>query len=102
MTKKKIKLTESDLHRIIKETVNNVLTESYWYGDTQPFETIYQMADKIVTSLEDSVNDQNYEEIGGDFSYSEMYEWAKRVRDDAEAYIHRNSDFAPINGGADW
>lgn len=72
--KRRIRLTESDLHKIIKVTVNNVLTESYWYGDTQPFETIYQMADKIVTSLENTVNDKDYEEIGGEFPYSEMYD----------------------------
>jgi hypothetical protein len=31
-----------------------------------------------------------------------MYEWAKRVKDDAEEYIHCNSQFTSINGGEDW
>ena len=103
MAKKQvIRLTEGDLHRIIKESVNKVLTESCWYGDTKPFETIYQMADKIVNSLEARVTDENYEEWGDDFSYGRMYEWAKRVKDDAEEYIHCNSQFTSINGGEDW
>jgi hypothetical protein len=103
MAKKQlIRLTENDLHKIIKESVKNVLNESCWHGDVKPFEVIYQMADKIVTSLEDRINDENYEEWGDDFRYSHMYEWAKRVRDDSEQYMHCNSQFSPINGGEDW
>lgn len=100
--KKKIRLTESELHNIIKESVNKVLTESCWHGDTKPFETIYQMADKIVNSLEARVANENYEEWDDDFSYSRMYEWAKRVRDDAEEYMRYNSQFTSINGGENW
>ena len=39
--RRKVRLTEGDLHRIIKESVRNVLTESDWntYGGKQPYNT---------------------------------------------------------------
>lgn len=103
--KKVVKLSEGQLNRIIKESVKNILNESYdccWYGDVKPFEIIEQMADKIVQSLDRIVNNDGYEEVGDDYSYGRMYEWAKRVRDDASLYIQTNSKYAPINGGEDW
>jgi hypothetical protein len=99
--KQLIRLTESDLHNIIKKSVKNVLNESCWYGDTKPFETIYNAANQILSNLE-YVNNEDYEECGDDYSYGRMYEWAKKVRDDAEYYIQENSFNTPINGGEDW
>ena len=98
--KKVVRLTESDLHKLIKESVKKVMNESTWYGDTKPFETIYNAANQIVEQL-DYVND-DYEESGDDYSYGRMYNWAVRVRDDAEYYIRENSSNTPINGGEDW
>ena len=36
MNKKLIRLTESDLHKIIKASVNNILRESEWYDHHDP------------------------------------------------------------------
>jgi len=101
MNKKLIRLTESDLHRVIKESVYKILNESCWYGDTKPFETIYRAAQEIVDKLE-YVNDNEYEEWGDDYRYSSMYDWAKRVANDAEYYIRNHSSNVSINGGEDW
>jgi hypothetical protein len=97
----KIKLTESKLKQIVAESVKKVLKEDVWYGDTKPFETIYNAADQIVQELK-YVNDDNYEEAGDDYSYGRMYEWALKVRDDADYYISNHSSNASINGGEDW
>ena len=99
---RKITIKESHLKKIINESLKKVLNENCWYGDTSPFEEIYKNADKICSSLEDRVNSEDYEEWGDDFSYGRMYEWAKKVRDDAEEYIRCNSHYTSINGGENW
>ena len=90
----KIRLTENELKQIVNESVKKILEESTcWYGDTKPFEIIYQMADKIATSLESKFTPEYYEGWPDDFSYEDMCEWAKKVRDDAGEYINCNSQF---------
>lgn len=101
--KRIIKLTESDLHRLIKETVKRTLKESIWYGDTKPLENIIQMADEIISNYE-YVNEPDYEDRSDD-GYdmdAQLYEWATKVRNEAEEWIRLNSSNASINGGENW
>ena len=97
----KIRITENELKQIVAESVKRVLKEGTWYGDAKPFQIIYNAADQIVQKLE-YVNDDTYEEVGDDYSYGRMYDWAVKVRDDAEYYIRNHSSNASINGGENW
>ena len=56
MNKKLIRLTESDLHRIVKEAVNSIINET---------------SDKLLTTAMDKADDKvkNYEELYGKNSY---------------------------------
>ena len=99
-----MKITEKELKKIVAESVKKVLNESTWYGDTKPLEIIYNASEEIIKKLE-YVNNSDYEFDGdaGSFDYyRDMYDWAVKVRDDAEKYIHRNSSFTSINGGENW
>ena len=101
--KKIIKLSENDLHRLIKESVKRTLKESIWYGDTKPLENIIQMADEIISNYE-YVNEPDYENASDDGydMYVQLYEWAKKVRNEAEEWISINSSNASMNGGENW
>ena len=44
--RKKIKLTESDLHNIIKESVNNILSELDWRTYDNASEKAYRLSDE--------------------------------------------------------
>ena len=101
--KKIIRLTESDFHRIIKESVKRILKESIWYGDTKPLENIIQMADEIISNYE-YVNEPDYENRSDDGydMYAQLYEWAKKVRNEAEEWISINSSNTSMNGGENW
>ena len=101
MSKNKIRITENELKQIVAESVKRVLKEGAWYGDTKPFQIIYNAADQIVQKLE-YVNDDTYEEVGDDYSYGRMYDWAVKVRDDAEYYIRNHSSNVSINDGENW
>ena len=45
-----IKLTESDLHRIIKKSVNNVLNESF----SQGYDNVWSMLDELKQCMSES------------------------------------------------
>ena len=49
----KIRMTENQLHKIIKNSVNNILKESTLYCDTKPFKQIMDAANKIVEKYVD-------------------------------------------------
>lgn len=104
-TKKKvIRLTESDLHRIIAKSVKNVLNESVWYGDVKPFETIIYACNEILNKFE-YVNNDNYEDwsdCDGNDLKPYIYKWAVRVKEEAERYIDSNSQNAPIGANEGW
>lgn len=101
MKQNNIRITENELKQIVAESVKKILKEDTWYGDTKPFEIIYNAADQIVQKL-NYVNDNDYDEAGDDYSYRRMYDWAVKVRDDAEYFIRENSSNTSINGGEDW
>lgn len=98
---KKVRLTESDLHNIIRESVKKILREgSCWYGDEKPVENIIRMAEQIMSNNE-HVNDDNYESMdddGGDIHW-DLYQWAKKVRDEAERWLAMNSSNVSIGDG---
>lgn len=50
MNKKLIRLTESDLHRIVKESVNRVLNESYYNSSDSRFNNL---ASRLMEYLKD-------------------------------------------------
>lgn len=59
MKKKLIRLTESDLHRIIKESINKILTEGQkWIGDfdMKTFNNLRQMANQCGGNCSFSLN----------------------------------------------
>lgn len=97
----KIQINENELKQIIAESIEKILNEGTWYGDIKPFEIIYNAANQIIHNLE-YINNDNYEEVGDDYSYDSMYNWAIKVRDDAEYYIRNNSSNTSINGGEEW
>lgn len=101
--KRIIRLTESDFHRLIKESVKRILKESVWYGDTKPLENIIKMADEIINNYE-YVNEPDYENRSDDGydMHAQLYEWAKKVRNEAEEWIGINSSNASMNGGENW
>ena len=101
MKKNKIRITENELKQIVTESIEKILNEGTWYGDIKPFEKIYNAANQIIHNLE-YINNDNYEEVGDDYSYDSMYNWAIKVRDDAEYYIRNNSSNTSINGGEEW
>lgn len=103
-TEKQIKLTEKELYQIVTESVNKLINESCWYGDTKPFVQILKAASEIRQKYEYS-NNEDYEPFddcdGRDLSY-DIYLWAKKIEDEAENWINRNSSNASINGGENW
>jgi len=99
---KRIRLTESDLHRIVKESVNRVINEEYvWWGDTKPLETIMTAASQIRSEFEKNYP-EDYEFDESDRAKLDLYNWAKQVEDRAEEFIRYNAHNAPINGGENW
>ena len=102
--KRTIRLSERDLHRVVNESVKRILGESCWYGDTKPFEQIIDAANKIMQNFE-HVNAEDYEpwdDCDGADLDPQIYQWAKKVADDAEYYMRSNSSHTSINGGEDW
>ena len=100
--KKITRLTESDLHRIVKESVKRILNEEYvWWGDTKPLETIMMAANQITRKFENDYS-EDYEFDDDERAKLDLYRWAKQVEDNAEEFIRYNADNVPINGGEDW
>jgi hypothetical protein len=101
--KRRIRLSERGLHRVVSESVKRILEESCWYGDTKPFEQIIDAANKIMQNFE-HVNGEDYEpwdDCDGPDLDPHIYQWAEKVADEAERYMHYNSSYTSINGGED-
>ena len=102
MDKKIIRLTESDLHKLVKESVQKILKEEYvWWGDTKPLETIMAAASEIRRGFEEQYQ-EDYEFELEDRAKIDLYNWAKKVENEAEDFIRYNAHNAPINGGENW
>ena len=69
--KQRIKLTESDLHRMIKESVRQVLKESY-STDSMVYDNIDKMGNEDVSKL-------STEQIYQNLQYMDAYSWALRT-----------------------
>jgi len=97
--RKKIFVTEDAFKRLVGNMSKSIIKEDYaWWGDTKPLEQIMMLADGIV---------QHYQEDDDDFDPErratyDIVEWAKKVRDQAEDFIHCNAHNVSINGGENW
>ena len=100
--KNRVKLNEAQLRQIVAESVKKVLNESTLYGDTKPFEEIYRAANQIMDRFQYTQEDDyvDMSDDGAALDY-QVYQWAKKVSEDAEYYISCNSSNQSINGGED-
>lgn len=114
---KSLNISENELRSAIREACskvlgdnknkiveNKTLNESCWYGNLKPFKAIQNAAFQIMKNFE-YVNNEDYEPDddcdGRDLSY-DIYQWAKRIEEEADRWITKNSDNTPINGGENW
>ena len=115
MAKKQvIRLTESDLHKIIKESVKNVLNEEHnnlkkqnineyfmryfrWNESKELFNTIYDAAQQIMQMAKEGYHkcDSNDKYKNG---YREIYSWAFDVMNGARFY-EKSSSPTPMENG---
>lgn len=80
MSKRTVRLTESDLHNIIKESVNNILSELDW-------KTYQSASDKSLSRAGSELNQQNID-------YDKVQKYLKRAKDfDDEATFQFNKDY---------
>lgn len=94
--KKVIRLTESDLHRIIKESVNNILTELDW--------RTYANAAKKSSSIGDTKRARKFRQAASDSSNMQKYN-DKYMDTYSSANIDIDSDGRAIPYGSnldDW
>ena len=97
------KINENQLRRVVRESINKILKEDYvWWGDTKPLETIMVAASEIRRHFEEQYPDGNHEFDEDDRAKLDLYNWAKRVENEAEDFIRYNAQNTPINGGEDW
>ena len=98
--KQVVRLTESQLHSIIAESVKSVLKESYhWWGDTSPLETIISACDKIYDNFK-CYNDEDYEFDPEESTAGyDLFEWAKKVRSEAEEFYRYNANNIGVGEG---
>ena len=94
MNKKQIRLTESDLKQIIRESVNNILSEAY---GTMPHNDLlmhYDYSPYEDKSLDSNLNDKDYHKKGDVPRYNWVPELAKAygefkmVANDARPYSY--------------
>lgn len=98
--KKRIKLTESDLRRIVNNSVKKVLKESR----NDEFDRIRMAASEIMESTR-YTQEEDYEPWddcdGPDLTY-DLYKWAEKVINEAEMWQHKYGP-VPLNAGLeDW
>lgn len=93
MNKKLIRLTESDLHRIIKESVNNILTELDWKTYTNSSKKSYDnddydRAEKFADAATKSFNkDFGYEEFDDNLNY-----YGEKAKQHVNGHIYPNGN----------
>ena len=99
--KKLVRLTESDLHRIVKESVNRILREydgdDYFapnYGEKRPEDIIDRLpslSDNAVKKIIDGYFDPSYFESDYSDGFDDYYEVIDAAK---EEYARRHKDFA--------
>lgn len=112
--KRVIRLSESELNRLVKEAVTSAmeniddiegahkgmkmkLNEGYcWWGDTKPLEDIHNSAMQIVGEHRLDFDANEYDE--NDRAQFDLYNWAKRVAQEAEKFIHCEAHNISIDG----
>ena len=99
MSKKLVRLTESDLHRIIKESVNNILTELDWKTYQSAAEKTYDnddydRAEKFADAATNSFNkDFGYEEFDDNLNY-----YGEKAKQDVNGRIYTNGNGQVVMG----
>lgn len=97
----KRKITESQLRKIVSESVTQIIKENVLYCDVKPFQDIYHAAKQIMDKFS-YIMDDNYEPSGDEYLVLQAYQWAKRVCEEADEWIQYNADNASVNGGENW
>lgn len=110
MSKKLIRLTESDLHRIIKESIKNILNEGFKYSDFQEHEPSFTSNYWIDSEGNTRIGRLGLDDIDGIYNTKEEqmnHDWLdfdkknrieKMVAKDAmEAHPYRQKDMNPFN-----
>ena len=102
MNKKLIRLTEQDLHRIVKESVNKVLTELDWKTYQNAANKAYASGDKRASKFHNQAVTQFNKDYGydgyDDETFGEHYDDGKVYRDDYDT-----SEYIPnTNRGVDY
>jgi hypothetical protein len=80
--KKTIKLSESDLHNIVKKTVRRLISEDYKYG--QPYVIFDGTSYQAVDGSDIDIDDPDIEVVDGPFmTIDDAFEEADRLNDEA-------------------
>lgn len=78
MNKRRIKLTESDLHNIIKESVNKILNESITFNEVDPDGgAYYSEADETIYDIENGYYDEDIKHM----NVKELDDWVYDMKD---------------------
>ena len=98
-----VRLTESKLRNMIKESVKQVLRESNysWDGDTTPFENIIDECDKIYDMFKDIYDSDpnDYDPEADSTICFDILDWVKNVRHKAEYFAHNNRKYRSVGNG---
>ena len=87
--KQTIKLNETDLHRLIKESVRQVLKESY--NDSQTVSKIRDLRPKITSFIE--YLEDKYDELGsGNDFLDRVYNSAYNLESDLLSFLRDNNE----------
>lgn len=82
--RQRIRLSESDLHRMIKESVKEVLNESY--NDSQTVSKIRDLRTKITSFIE--YLEDKYDKLGaGDDFLDRVYNSASNLESDLHSFL---------------
>ena len=98
-----VRLTESKLRNMIKESVRQILRESNnsWDGDTTPFQNIIDACDEIYDKFkgiyDGDPNDYD-PEVDSTICF-DILDWVKEVRHNAEYFAHCNRKYQGVGYG---
>lgn len=94
-----VRLTESKLRNMIRESIKTILNASYyWGGDTGPLERIISACDKIFDNFKGLMQDDAYDHEGGMGAF-DLFEWVQKVRSEAEKFYNCNTNHFPVGYG---
>ena len=96
--KKTIRLTESDLHRIVKESVNRILRESkYNYYDSSPYDEYNEFDRNMNDEIESDCYEAKFKLTKGDYSKNTINTLLNGIKEGDEEAIDAYY-YAKMNG----